>query len=218
MRLSEIAEGWRNAKPASVHVLVNKAGLSGSDSEAEARAEEIFAVLDDPSSLDVLDYAAGPGRLSVLLASRFRSVTLADINPNFLRLAEERFNQVGLSNYSTKLLVEPSPNVDAFERTFDVFVSDLFLSHLPIDVAVDFMALFRDLLNPGGWLFIGQPIYEADRDPTHWSDISTWTVETFERLAAGFDIVELFPNAGPFMGRHGPNHFRLHVLRRPTSG
>lgn len=219
MGLSEVFKAWRRAGEGSVHPLWQEIGEAGTDSDAVERVGEVFAAIPgDLATMDVLDYAAGPGRLSVVLASRFRHVTLADINPDFLGLARSRFDRAGLSNFDTVLIEDPLPIPEVFDRSFDVVVSDLFLSHLPIESAPGFLSLFRELLNPGGWLLIGQPIYDTERNPRNWQDISTWTLELLERFAAdaGLEVVEAYPNPGVFTlrGERSPNHFRLHVLRR----
>lgn len=221
MQLSKMVAAWRVAEVKSVHPLARQIGVSGTDSDAVERVGEVFAAVPgDLGELDVLDYASGPGRLAVVLATRFRHVTLADINGPFLELARARFDRVGLSNFDTVLIEDPVPSVDVFGRRFDVVVSDLFLSHLPLESVPGFMELFRDVLKPGGLLLIGQPVYESDRTPNSWHDISTWTPETLERFAtdAGFEVVESYFNDGVFTGVRAANHFRLHTLRRTTDG
>ena len=212
--MRDLFDEWRDAPERAVHWDIKNRGAEGTDAMALLRASEVFREVDDPSTLDVLDYAAGPGRLAVPLAARFNHVTLADINPRFLESARSRFESVGRKNFDTILLDNPIPTRDTFGRSFDIIVSDLFISHLPIKLVPPFFDLFYELIKPGGLFMFGQPIYEKDREPRYWQDISTWSIETFYELTHRFEVVNVYPNETKFDGTRGANHFRLHTIQR----
>lgn len=62
-------------------------------------AEEII----NPNDLDILDLGAGTGRLTLLLASRAKSIRAFDISGEMLRVCRERLVASGLTNWQVEI-------------------------------------------------------------------------------------------------------------------
>lgn len=100
-----------------------------------------------PGSGRVLDVAGGAGRNALWLAERGLEVTLVDVSPVGLQLAQRRAAERGvrLTTAALDLEVEPLP-----AGPWDAIVSVLYLQR-------GLFRQFHDRLAPGGLLFFLQP-------------------------------------------------------------
>ena len=57
----------------------------------------------NPDGLDILDLGAGTGRLTLLLASRAKSIRAFDVSSEMLRVCRERLVASGLSNWQVEI-------------------------------------------------------------------------------------------------------------------
>jgi len=210
----EVAQAWREASPAAVHPELDNKGQAIIEASALNTLTDLLEGFsrhhphtNRPAPFTILDYAAGPGRLSKHLAKHFGEVILVDTNPTFLALAAKD----GPSNY--RLL-----EVDAVPKVLpivDVIVCVNLFLHLPAFTAGRLLALFAKSLEPDGLLALHIPIYDIGTTPATWTAVGTWTPPMLEASAgaAGLEVLEVSTNAGEYRGQPGPFHARLHYLR-----
>jgi SAM-dependent methyltransferase len=130
----------------------------------------------DPRKLDLLDYAAGYGRVTRWLAPAFKSVTVTDLDPQMLEF-QRRCHGVDGFVPST----DPA-KLAAHTRTYDVvFVFSLF-THLPQTTWSKWLNAISRLVRPGGTLVFSVHSYEffAQRNPERFGDRSTWNFTFWE--------------------------------------
>jgi SAM-dependent methyltransferase len=211
----QVAKAWQQASPAAVHPELGHDGLPKSDGSAQLTIMELDTAVrfyvGDPSELDLLDYAAGPGRLARLGAHFYNSWLCADVNPRYLDIAAKI---PGVSTLHVDTLPGSLPSVDV------ILCVNLFL-HIPHDLAQSLLRLFARTLRPGGLLALQLPIYDEGVLPLTWTSVGVWTPAQFESYAAaaGLAVLELQANTGTYQrSRIGANHARLHFLcQLPTS-
>ncbi len=123
---------------------------------------------------DVLDLGAGTGVLSQFIAAKFShtKILLADIAPEMLKLAQERFaREAGVNSRLRYLLLdhgqEPIPG------TFDAIVSGLSIHHLEHDEKRALFARIYAALREGG-VFINAEVILGETDDIERSANAEW--------------------------------------------
>jgi SAM-dependent methyltransferase len=165
----------------------------------------------DLTTKRIIDYAAGPGRLSRHLVHQFGEVIAVDTNPKYLAIAEKD----APPNLTTKQ-VDPIPKLGALPTSTVVLCVNLFL-HLDPVTAGRLLAYFAQLLAANGLLALHIPIYEVGGIPQTWTSVGSWTPHTLitAAAAAGLDVLEYHLNPGAYRPGHpGPNHARLIFLEQ----
>ncbi len=84
----------------------------------------------DSNGLDILDLGAGTGRLTLLLASRAKSIRAFDISSEMLRVCRERLVASGLSNWQVDVADHRKLPVES--RSADLVVSGWSVSYLAV--------------------------------------------------------------------------------------
>ncbi len=100
--------------------------------------------------LRALEYGAGTGLLSFALADDFAAITLADVSPGMLEVAQEKVVRRAAAHIAVRpldLMQGPLP-----PDRWDVIYSLMTLHHIPDTAAI--LQRWFALLNPGGLLFI----------------------------------------------------------------
>lgn len=126
-----------------------------------------------PNNLDILDYAAGFGRVTRWLAPVFRSVTAADLEQEMIAFHCQEYEIAGfISGLDPEALLGHTKNYDV------VFVFSLF-THLPSQTWQIWLKSLAGLVRPGGYLVFSAHSYElfAQLNPAKFGDPSTWTDE-----------------------------------------
>ncbi len=140
-------------------------------------------------AFEVLDLGAGTGVLSQFIAARFphAKILLADIAPEMLKLARERFDRDGgtvSSRLSYRLL---DHGHDPIPGTFDAIVSALSIHHLEDD---EKRALFRRIhaaLREGG-IFINAEVILGETEELERRVNEEWQRATREAGASEADL------------------------------
>ena len=122
-----------------------------------AIAEAIRARLGDGTYRRALDFGAGTGSLSLLLADRFDEILLVDTAPGMLAVATTKAAAAG-ADVATRIRAL-AVDLTGDDRTawpdpgsVDVVYSSMALHHVP-DVAA-LLRAFHDLMAPDGLLFL----------------------------------------------------------------
>ena len=127
----------------------------------------------DPETVDLLDFAAGYGRVSRWLAPVLRSVTVADLEPDMLDFQRQ---VIGVDGYCSS--TNPDAPV-AGGRTFDVIFAFSLFTHLPDASWPLWLGALAAALRPGGRLVFSSHSYElfALLNPGEYADRGNWTRE-----------------------------------------
>lgn len=102
------------------------------------------------TGMRALDYGCGTGLLSFPLKDELGAILMADSSAGMLEVVNEKIAALGATNMTTAqldLLADPRP-----AQTFDLIVTAMTLHHVPDTDRI--LRVFRDLLNPGGYLCI----------------------------------------------------------------
>lgn len=127
----------------------------------------------DPKRLDLLDFAAGYGRVTRRLAPMFASVTATDLDQEMIDFQRREF---GVEGFVSPL--DPRPLTD-HGRDYDVvFVFSLF-THLPERMWRAWLASLAALVRSGGHVVFSTHSYElfAGLDPARFGDPAGWVDE-----------------------------------------
>ncbi|MEW6084052.1 MAG: methyltransferase domain-containing protein [Chloroflexota bacterium] len=84
----------------------------------------------NPDGLNILDLGAGTGRLTLLLASRAKSICAFDISREMLRVCRDRLEASGLSNWKVEVADHRKLPVD--DHSADLAVSGWSVSYLAV--------------------------------------------------------------------------------------
>ncbi len=118
------------------------------------RANKIAAAIAAAVPLDpamrALDYGSGTGMLSFPLQPRLGHITLKDTSPGMLAVAAEKIAAWDITNMTTRLMDLTAATLP--DVRYDLIYSSMTLHHIPDTAAI--LNVFRNLLNPGGWLCI----------------------------------------------------------------
>ncbi len=129
--------------------------------------------------LRVLDLGAGTGLLSAAVASRYPRalLTLVDLSPAMLRVAEQRFAgkdgeraTFQVLNYCEKPL----------KGTYDLVVSALSIHHLADTAKIDLFGKIHTILEPGG-MFINADLVLGENAVTEKICYHTWLKKVREK-------------------------------------
>lgn len=100
--------------------------------------------------MNVLDYGAGTGLVTLALSPHVARITAADSSPGMLARLEEKSAESGLTNVKTTLLdleCDQTP-----EQKYDLIVSSMTMHH--IEGVPALIGKFHDMLCTGGYLAI----------------------------------------------------------------
>lgn len=132
---------------------------------AEIFASEILKFLKNKKSLNALEFGSGTGLVSFSLKDRFQSIKLADNSEGMIDVLKEKIRNENITSMKPLLL-------DIFKEKdhlsgYDTLYTLLTLHHIK-DIGNTFN-WFNKVLNPGGYLFIGDLLTEDGtfhyRDP-----------------------------------------------------
>lgn len=125
----------------------------------------------DLRTLDLLDYAAGYGRVTRWLAPVFRSVTVADLEPAMIDFHKRTF---GIDGFVAS--ADPK-HMTTGERNFDVVLVFSLFTHLPRSSWPKWLRAIADTIKPGGAFIFSVHSYElfAELNPARFGDPKTWT-------------------------------------------
>jgi 2-polyprenyl-3-methyl-5-hydroxy-6-metoxy-1,4-benzoquinol methylase len=127
----------------------------------------------DPEELDVLDFAAGYGRVTRWLVPVYRSVTMADLEQEMIDFHRQELGVEGfVSSHDPRILASHGQDYDI------VFVFSLF-THLPSTSWRAWLNALAALVRPGGHLLLSTHSYEllAQMNPAQFGDPGTWVEE-----------------------------------------
>lgn len=116
----------------------------------ETIAAALRAAVPLSASMRALDYGSGTGLLSFPLARDLGHITLKDSSTGMLEVAAEKIGARGITNMTTRradLTADPLP-----DERYDLIYSAMTLHHIPDTAHI--LAVFHQLLTPGGWLAI----------------------------------------------------------------
>jgi len=126
------------------------------------------------NNLDLLDFAAGYGRVTRWLVPCFKTVEMADTESDMLDFHRREY---GISGF----LINNDPrSLAQFDKTYDViFVFSLF-THLPDRTWELWLQAISRMVRPKGFLVFSTHSYElfAELNPAQFGDPATW-VEPF---------------------------------------
>jgi ubiquinone/menaquinone biosynthesis C-methylase UbiE len=120
-----------------------------------------------------LDYGCGTGLLSFPLKDELGAIVLADTSTGMLEVVAEKIAAQGVANMTTvklDLLADPLP-----AQRFDLVVTSMTLHHVPDTDRI--LAVFHELLNPGGHLCIA----DLDREDGSFHGIEVDVHHGFDR-------------------------------------
>ncbi len=142
---------------------------------AHGVATAIAAQIPLRADMRALEYGCGTGLVSVLLAGRLGHIVAADVAPAMLGVLERKRRAAGLDQIETRrldLTCEPLP-----AERFDLIFTSMTLHH--IDDVTQMLGLFRDLLQPGGWVALA----DLDREDGsfHGPDVPGIMHQGFDR-------------------------------------
>ncbi len=125
-----------------------------------------------------IDVACGPGVVSRALAARVGTVTGVDLTPAMVEEAERAALEEGIDNVS--FLLGDATALDFTDGSFDGAITRFSFHHIPVPSRV--LAEMARLVQPGGWVVVGDQVTDDDgegaawhqeierlRDPTHWA-------------------------------------------------
>lgn len=187
--------------------VIHPAGLEGNDKWQKTGLENCNYTINElnlKSHETVLEYGCGNGRILKHFNKLHNSNAYGvDIVPQFV----EEANSLGCDAY---LLEDFKLKVD---KVFSLTVF-IHLRHLQARTALLYI---YDHLHEGGEAHIQALIYGIDKNARNFSDMTTYTEQTFRDLCTetGFEVVELFINEGNVdEGRFGKFHNKYQVLKK----
>jgi 2-polyprenyl-3-methyl-5-hydroxy-6-metoxy-1,4-benzoquinol methylase len=113
-------------------------------------AEAIRQAVPLSRDMNALDYGCGTGLLSFPLKDEVGTILMADSSAGMLEVVNEKIAAQGVSNMTTlqlDLLADAPP-----AQRFDLIVTAMTLHHVPDTGRI--LAVFRELLKPGGYLCV----------------------------------------------------------------
>ena len=94
-----------------------------------------------------LDFGCGVGRLTQALAVRFEKAVGVDVSPTMIQKAQGINRQGARCEY----VLNEAPDLSALgPARFDLVYSNIVLQHLPVELALRYIAEFAMVLAPGG--------------------------------------------------------------------
>lgn len=127
----------------------------------------------DPEAVDLLDFAAGYGRVSRWLAPVLRSVTVSDLEQDMLDFHRQVLGVAGFCS-------DPHPGATVGGgKTYDVVFAFSLFTHLPDASWPPWLNALSAALRPGGRLVFSTHSYElfALLNPAEYADHTNWSRE-----------------------------------------
>jgi len=146
-----------------------------------------------------LDFGCGVGRLTQALASRFEKAVGVDVSPTMIQKAQSINRQGEHCEYR----LNEAPDLALFGVAgFDFVYSNIVLQHLPVELALKYVAEFARLLKPGATALFFYP--ERGQDAPWRKHLKALTPGFLLRLyrrarygASGLNQVEVEMNGAP---------------------
>lgn len=166
----------------------------------------------DFSTLQLLEFGCGEGRVTQHLVNQFSHVYAADISEAMLLLLQQR----DLPNVTP--LAAPGGGLPSLpDSSIDIAVSDsVFLHNQSRDIRMIIFEI-RRVLGEGGLFLFQQPCYEQGRhEPNNPIDVGIMSPKQIRYLAqvCGYEVLELAVNPGAFSFESiGDRHADFHVFR-----
>lgn len=124
---------------------------------SEAIAKRILETAPLKHGMRALEYGAGTGILSFLLADRFSEVILMDSSQEMVRIINEKIHLAGIDHFRAMLFdLEKS---DYHGNTFDGIYTQMVMHHVTDPGKI--IGKFYELLSPDGWVAIAD-LYPED--------------------------------------------------------
>lgn len=124
----------------------------------------------NPDGLNILDLGAGTGRLTLLLASRAKSVCAFDISSEMLRVCRDRLEASGLSNW--KVEVADHRKLPVEDHSADLAVSGWSVSYLAVwspDTEIreleNWLVEMKRVLRKGGMIVLFESLGTGNESP-----------------------------------------------------
>jgi tRNA (cmo5U34)-methyltransferase len=138
---------------------------------------------------EVLDLGAGTGVLSQFIAAKFphTKILLADIAPEMLKLAQERFARAGREVDSRMRYLILDHGQDPIPGRFDAIVSGLSIHHLEHDEKRALFARIYAAL-PAGGIFINAEVILGETDEIEQRANQDWMAAAREAGAGESDL------------------------------
>jgi tRNA (cmo5U34)-methyltransferase len=115
---------------------------------ARAIADTMIRQVPFSPSMDVMDYGAGTGLITLRLQPLIGSIMAVDTSREMLNVLEDKLRKLGASNVTTRLLdLEKTPGLSG---KFDAIVSSMTLHHVQDTLTV--FRRFFEALKVGGWI------------------------------------------------------------------
>jgi tRNA (cmo5U34)-methyltransferase len=124
---------------------------------SEAIAKAILSQIPLKSGMNALEYGAGTGILSFLLAEKFAEITLMDNSREMVQVMHEKVANTHLEHL--KPLDFDLEQSDYTTQTFDCIFTQMVLHHVSEPQLL--LTKFYRMLNPGGYLAIAD-LYQED--------------------------------------------------------
>lgn len=124
---------------------------------AESVAEKIKKLLPFSKGMKALDFGAGTGTLSILLADWFSEIIMMDTSSEMVKVMEEKVEECGIGNL--KPLFFDLENNEYSDGKIDVVFSQMVMHHI-VDTE-NILVKFNNILNKCGYLVIAD-IYSED--------------------------------------------------------
>jgi ubiquinone/menaquinone biosynthesis C-methylase UbiE len=137
------ARGWDNN---NIHV-----------QRSTAIAENMVARIPVQPGMKALEFGAGTGILSFMLAERFDSITMMDSASEMVAVMQEKVDAAGNENLKPVLF-------DLTKEVYDAAEFDLVFSQMALHHVADTQAIFQrfyELMNPDGFLAVAD-LYTED--------------------------------------------------------
>jgi ubiquinone/menaquinone biosynthesis C-methylase UbiE len=123
---------------------------------ATAIAQAIEKAIPLNTHLKALEFGAGTGLLSFLLAGRLGEITLMDNSVEMINVVREKINDQEIQHMKPVLLNLEQEN---YPDHFDIIYSQMVLHH--VDDVTGMLRKFYRMMNPGGYLAIAD-LYSED--------------------------------------------------------
>ena len=168
--------------------------------------------IDDVNGLDVLDLGAGTGRLTLMLASRIKSIHAFDASSEMLRVCRDRLLLSGLSNWQVG--VADHRRLPVPDHSADLVVSGWSVAYLVVwhpeswrDELEKWMSEMKRVLKPNGKIILFESLGTGNEAPIqleHLKDYYPWldgagfqnrwirTDYQFESIEEAIDLASFF--------------------------
>lgn len=114
-----------------------------------AIANALLELVPVNNKMNVLEFGAGTGILSFLLADKFNSLTLIDSSSEMVKITNEKIKVRAISNMKAKCF---DLELENYDGCFDMIYNQMVMHHtVNIDLLLD---KFKSMILPGGFLVI----------------------------------------------------------------